>query len=80
MTAVSDHVLRAGGRPLWFERPTDGHKTYAIPCVTNVFGTPDRWLWAPVRKTSAPCAASARPLANLKEPEPQGAEGRGPDL
>ena len=38
MTAISDAVLRSGGPALLFERP-DG---YNIPCLTNLFGTPER--------------------------------------
>ena len=70
MTAVSDHVLRAGGPALWFERPTDGHKTYAIPCVTNVFGTPRRVALGMGAEDVSALRRIGQTLANLKEPEP----------
>ena len=70
MTAVSDHVLRAGGPALWFERPTDGHKTYTIPCVTNVFGTPRRVALGMGAEDVSALRRIGQTLANLKEPEP----------
>ncbi len=38
MTEISDRTLRAGGPALLFENP----KGYAMPVLTNLFGTPDR--------------------------------------
>ena len=70
MTAVSDHVLRAGGPALWFERPTDGHKTYTIPCITNVFGTPRRVALGMGADDVSALRRIGHTLASLKEPEP----------
>jgi 4-hydroxy-3-polyprenylbenzoate decarboxylase len=66
MTAVSDQVLQAGGPALWFEQPTG----YNIPCLTNLFGTPERVALGMGAASLAELRDVGRVLASLKEPEP----------
>jgi len=66
MTAIGDAVLRAGGPALLFERP-DG---YNIPCLTNLFGTPERVALGMGAGSASDLRDVGRLLASLKEPEP----------
>ncbi len=66
MTAVSDAVLRSGGPALLFEKP-DG---YNIPCLTNLFGTPERVALGMGSESVGELRDIGRMLASLKEPEP----------
>jgi 4-hydroxy-3-polyprenylbenzoate decarboxylase len=66
MTAVSDHVLRAGGPALLFERPAG----YKIPALTNLFGTPRRVALGMGAADVSELRDVGRMLAGLKEPEP----------
>ncbi len=66
MTAVSDRVLQAGGPALWFENPT-GYKT---PCLTNLFGTPERVALGMGATSLGDLRDVGRLLATLKEPDP----------
>jgi len=66
MTAFSDKVLQAGGPALWFERPAG----YNIPCLTNLFGTPERVALGMGAASLAELRDVGRVLASLKEPEP----------
>jgi len=66
MTAISDAVLRAEGPALLFERP-DG---YNIPCLTNLFGTPERVALGMGSHSVLELRDIGRMLASLKEPEP----------
>ncbi len=66
MTAISDRVLQAGGPALWFERPT-GHD---IPCLTNLFGTPERVALGMGAASVAELREVGTLLARLKEPDP----------
>jgi 4-hydroxy-3-polyprenylbenzoate decarboxylase len=66
MTAVSDQVLQAGGPALWFEQPTG----YNIPCLTNLFGTPERVALGMGADSLSELRDVGRVLASLKEPEP----------
>jgi 4-hydroxy-3-polyprenylbenzoate decarboxylase len=66
MTAVSDHVLRAGGPALLFERPAG----YKIPALTNLFGTSRRVALGMGAADVGELRDVGRMLAGLKEPEP----------
>ena len=66
MTAICDRVLRAGGPALLFERP-DG---YTIPCLANLFGTPERVALGMGAAGPGELREVGRMLASLKEPEP----------
>ena len=66
MTAVGDAVLRAGGPALLFEQPAG----YKMPCLTNLFGTPERVALGMGADAVADLRDVGRLLAALKEPEP----------
>ena len=66
MSTVCDAVLRACGPALLFESPT-GHTT---PCLTNLFGTPQRVAWGMGAQSVSQLREVGRLLAALKEPEP----------
>ena len=66
MTAISDKVLQQAGPALLFEKP-DG---YSMPCLTNLFGTPERVALGMGADTLAELREVGRMLAALKEPEP----------
>ena len=66
MTAVSDAVLRSAGPALLFENPT-GFRT---PCLTNLFGTPQRVALGMGAASTEELREVGRLLAALKEPEP----------
>jgi 4-hydroxy-3-polyprenylbenzoate decarboxylase len=59
-------VLQAGGPALWFEQPTGCN----IPCLTNLFGTPERVALGMGAASLAELRDVGRVLASLKEPEP----------
>jgi len=66
MTAIGDAVLRAGGPALLFEQPAG----YKVPCLTNLFGTPERVALGMGAESVAELREVGRLLAALKEPEP----------
>jgi 4-hydroxy-3-polyprenylbenzoate decarboxylase len=66
MTAIGDAVLRAGGPALLFERPAG----YNMPCLTNLFGTPERVALGMGAEAVSDLRDVGRLLAALKEPEP----------
>lgn len=66
LTAICDQVLQAGGPALLFQHP-DG---YPIPCLANLFGTPERVALAMGATDLAGLREVGRMLAGLKEPEP----------
>ena len=66
MTAIGDAVLRSGGPALLFEQPAG----YNIPCLTNLFGTPERVALGMGSDTLDGLRDIGRMLASLKEPEP----------
>ncbi len=70
MTALSDRILRAGGPALWFECPTSGGRSYKIPALTNLFGTPKRVALGMGADDVAALREVGEVLARLKEPEP----------
>lgn len=65
MTAVSDKVLRAGGKALLFTHPK-GHR---IPVLTNLFGTVERVALGMGEENIAALREVGKLLAALKEPE-----------
>ncbi|MBN8510662.1 MAG: UbiD family decarboxylase [Burkholderiales bacterium] len=66
MTAICDQVLRASGPALLFERPD----RYNIPCLANLFGTPERVALGMGAASTDELRDIGRMLASLKEPEP----------
>ncbi len=66
MTAISDAVLRSGGPALLFDSPAG----YNIPCLTNLFGTPERVALGMGSSSLDELRDIGRMLAGLKEPEP----------
>jgi 4-hydroxy-3-polyprenylbenzoate decarboxylase len=66
MTALSDAVLQKGGPALLFEKPAG----YNIPCLTNLFGTPERVALGMGSEGLSELRDIGRMLASLKEPEP----------
>jgi 4-hydroxy-3-polyprenylbenzoate decarboxylase len=66
MTAIGDAVLRAGGPALLFTRPAG----YTLPCLTNLFGTPERVALGMGAESVSDLRDVGRLLAALKEPEP----------
>jgi 4-hydroxy-3-polyprenylbenzoate decarboxylase len=70
MTALSDRVLRVGGPALWFDVPTGSRGRYALPALTNLFGTPRRVAMGMGAAEVGELREIGRVLASLKEPEP----------
>jgi 4-hydroxy-3-polyprenylbenzoate decarboxylase len=66
MTAIGDKVLRAGGPAVLFTQPAG----YNIPCLVNLFGTPERVALGMGASSTAELRDVGRLLAGLKEPEP----------
>jgi len=66
MTAISDAVLQKAGPALLFEQPAG----YKIPCLTNLFGTPERVALGMGSDSVTELRDIGRMLASLKEPEP----------
>lgn len=70
MTEISDRVLRDAGPALLFERPTQDHKIYDFPVLTNLFGTTERVAMGMGTTDLAGLREVGKTLAYLKEPEP----------
>jgi 4-hydroxy-3-polyprenylbenzoate decarboxylase len=66
MTAIGDKLLRQGGPALLCTAPTG----YNIPCLINLFGTPERVALGMGGDSLADLRDVGRVLASLKEPEP----------
>jgi len=66
MTAIGDKLLRAGGPAVLFTHPAG----YKIPCLVNLFGTPERVALGMGAASPADLRDVGRLLAALKEPEP----------
>ncbi len=74
MTAVGDQLLRSEGPAVLFERP----RGYNIPCLINLFGTPERVALGMGASSTAELRDVGRLLAALKEPEaPRGLKDTG---
>lgn len=70
MTEVSDRLLRAEGPAVVFERPADGARTYDMPVLANLFGTPRRVALGMGAESLDELRDVGRLLSALKEPEP----------
>ncbi len=70
MTEISDRVLRAGGPALLFEAPRDATRTFPVPVLANLFGTPKRVALAMGAESVDALREVGELLAYLKEPEP----------
>ena len=70
MTEIGDRVLRAGGPALLFTRPQAGDQTWAIPALTNLFGTPERVAAGMGAESTSELHEIGKLLAFLKEPDP----------
>ena len=66
MTAIGDKLLRAGGPAVLCTQPLG----YTIPCLINLFGTPERVALGMGAGSLAELRDVGTVLANLKEPEP----------
>ncbi len=66
MTAIGDKLLRAGGPAVLCLQPTG----YTIPCLINLFGTPERVALGMGAASVGELRDVGRLLASLKEPEP----------
>jgi len=66
MTAIGDKLLRAGGPAVLFTNPAG----YKIPCLINLFGTPERVALGMGAASANELRDVGRLLASLKEPEP----------
>ena len=66
MTAIGDQLLRAGGPALLCTAPAG----YNIPCLINLFGTPERVALGLGASSLSDLRDVGRLLAALKEPEP----------
>ena len=66
MTAIGDKLLRSGGPAVLCTQPLG----YRIPCLINLFGTPERVALGMGAETLADLRDVGRLLAALKEPEP----------
>jgi 4-hydroxy-3-polyprenylbenzoate decarboxylase len=66
LTAIGDKLLRAGGPALLCTAPTG----YTMPCLINLFGTPERVALGMGARSLADLRDVGRLLAGLKEPEP----------
>ena len=66
MTAIGDKLLRASGPAVLFTAPAG----YKIPCLINLFGTPQRVALGMGAASPAEVRDVGTLLAGLKEPEP----------
>jgi 4-hydroxy-3-polyprenylbenzoate decarboxylase len=66
MTAIGDKLLRSEGPAVLFTRPTG----YKIPCLINLFGTPERVALGMGADSVAELRGIGSLLAALKEPDP----------
>lgn len=70
MTAIADRVLRQAGPALLFENPGDDLRSYTVPVLVNLFGTPQRVALGMGEESVAALRQVGELLAYLKEPEP----------
>jgi 4-hydroxy-3-polyprenylbenzoate decarboxylase len=66
LTAIGDGLLRSGGPALLCTNP----QGYKIPCLINLFGTPNRVALGMGASNTSELRDVGRLLASLKEPEP----------
>jgi 4-hydroxy-3-polyprenylbenzoate decarboxylase len=70
MTEIADRVLRAEGPALLFERPAAADRSWGIPVLANLFGTPRRVALGMGADSTDALREIGKLLAYLKEPEP----------
>ena len=70
MTEIADRVLRNEGPALLFENPKDGERSYSMPVLVNLFGTPKRVALGMGEESVEALREVGKLLAYLKEPEP----------
>lgn len=70
MTELCDRMLKAAGPALLFTQPQTPTKTYDIPVLGNLFGTPHRVALGMGADTLADLRDIGKLLSALKEPEP----------
>ncbi len=66
LTAIGDKLLRSGGPALLCTNP----QGYKVPCLINLFGTPNRVALGMGASNTSELREVGRLLASLKEPEP----------
>jgi 4-hydroxy-3-polyprenylbenzoate decarboxylase len=66
MTAIGDQLLRSGGPAVLCTQPVG----YKLPCLINLFGTPERVALGMGAESVSDLRDVGRLLAALKEPEP----------
>jgi 4-hydroxy-3-polyprenylbenzoate decarboxylase len=70
MTEIADRVLRAQGPALLFERPQSAQRSYTMPVLMNLFGTPQRVAMGMGEESVQALREVGKLLAYLKEPDP----------
>ena len=70
MTEIADRVLRAQGPALLFEHPRHAERSWRIPVLANLFGTPYRVALGMGESSTEALREVGKLLAALKEPEP----------
>ncbi|MFO1196263.1 MAG: UbiD family decarboxylase [Burkholderiaceae bacterium] len=70
ITELSDRVLKAGGPALLITAPRDGERSWSMPVLANLFGTPERVALGMGQASTAALREVGELLAYLKEPEP----------
>ena len=70
MTEIGDRVLRAGGPALLFTKPQSSERSWQIPALTNLFGTPERVAAGMGAESVSELHEIGKLLAFLKEPDP----------
>ncbi|NLD68256.1 MAG: UbiD family decarboxylase [Limnobacter sp.] len=70
MTEISDRVLRSEGPALLFEKPDSGERQWAMPVLTNLFGTTRRVALGMGAESPTALREIGKLLSYLKEPEP----------
>ena len=70
ITELSDRLLRSGGPALLVEKPRDEARSYDVPVLANLFGTPLRVALGMGAESTAALREIGQLLAQLKEPEP----------
>jgi 4-hydroxy-3-polyprenylbenzoate decarboxylase len=70
MTVLSHRILLASGPALLFAKATKPHRSYKIPVLTNLFGTPSRVALGMGADHIGELRDVGQMLASLREPEP----------
>lgn len=70
MTEIGDRVLKAAGPALLFTNPQQDTRSYSMPVLANLFGTPKRVAMGMGASDVMQLREIGKTLAYLKEPEP----------